>query len=176
MLERLPVTIDPLRFALARRQLQGRLPLKGLDRLTSALESDEGEVAVELEFGIDTVQNVRYMRGRLRTEVQLQCQRCMGPLRYAIDTDLQLGIVGSEAEGERLPTEYDPLLYVGEPLHLAAIVEDELILNLPLVARHPAGECPAELLPAQEPDTAREDEEAENPFAVLAKLKPKEKS
>lgn len=169
---RLPERIDPYRFAETRRILEGRLGVASMQRLAGHLSDDSGEVQVELAFGVDD-EGIRYVRGRLHAALVVPCQRCLGDMTLAVDTDVCLGMIADESLAERLPEPYDPLVVGDEPLYLRDIVEDELILALPVVARH-AGACAGEMSagPEEEQEQVSEGgEERENPFAALAKLK-----
>lgn len=165
--ERLPVRIDPFRLAQARRFLGGRVSVTELKRLGACLADESGEVDVEMEFGIDA-DGISFLRGHLRAELKLTCQRCLEMMPYPIDTEFLLGIVTSEAEAQQLPSHYEPLVVGGEPLFANDVVEDELILALPAVSRHELSDCPAA-------DVLREVEEGgrerQNPFSVLSELK-----
>jgi uncharacterized protein len=171
--ERLPVRLDPVRLAETGRTLRGHLQLADLSRLAESLVDAEGPVAVELAFGIDPV-GVRYMQGRIEAQVRLICQRCMEPMEYRLEANLNVGLVSDEAQAELLPESYEPMLIGHEPLFLQDIVEDELILSLPIVPRHDPDRCPATRVLEQATGGEEEDVEegeVENPFAVLAKLK-----
>jgi len=166
---RLPEYIDPFRLADAGQALRGSLALARFKRLTPFLNSGEGEVAVELRFGVDEG-GQRYLRGHISAELELVCQRCLGPMAQAIETDMRLGLVESAAEGDQLPGAYEPLVVEEPPISVADVIEDELILALPLVAMHPREECPASDRVSEGPS---EDSgtDTENPFAVLANMK-----
>lgn len=169
---RLPEFIDPLRLAESGRELHGILELKRMHRLASYLQDTEGEVEVDLRFGVDE-EGVRYVRGRLKTTVSLVCQRCLGELRQPLDAGVNLGIVTSEAFAQRLGEQYEPVVVGTEPLSLAELVEDELILSLPIVPRHHDERC------AGNDESDGEDKgeaRRENPFAGLAVLKTNRKS
>ena len=164
MLEQLPVIIEPLRLAEAGRQLHGRLPLAEFRRLAPALHEVRGEVEVEIEFGKDEL-HIAYMRGRLRTQLQLICQRCLQPMALPVDAEFALGLVTTDEAAEQLPADYEPLMVSG-PMELAGIIEDELILAVPFVPLHPIGQCPA-----QTGQEGRLEDKTPHPFAVLARLK-----
>jgi len=101
--------------------------------------------------------------------VTLQCQRCLQALHEPLAMQRRFRFVASEAEAERLDAESDDDHLVLEPrLDLRALVEDELILELPIVPRH-EGECPEPLPLAAVP--ADETEARPNPFAALAALR-----
>jgi uncharacterized protein len=101
-------------------------------------------------------------------EVWLTCQRCLQPLREALAVDRTLRFVPGEDEAARLDEEgEEDVLALPRRLRLSELLEDELILALPLVPRHVACEPPRALV---EPEPAAEvTAPAEpSPFAVLA--------
>jgi len=86
------------------------------------------------------------IEGHLRAQVPLICQRCLEPLDEWIESNWLLSPVGSEHALEGLPAAYDPWLAKTELISLRALVEEELMLSLPLVPRHGEGLCPVDLL------------------------------
>jgi uncharacterized protein len=172
--ERLPVHIDPLRMAETGRLLEGRYSIADLDRLHDVLLEHSGEVAVSLEFGIDA-EGIRYLRGRLQTEVALECQRCLQPMRAPIDATFSLGLVRTVDAAEQLPSHYEPLLVESDALFLRDIIEDELLLALPLVAKHDESQCvdvnQRVAAAVKRNDYERGEDNKANPFAALAALK-----
>ncbi|MCB1735915.1 MAG: DUF177 domain-containing protein [Gammaproteobacteria bacterium] len=138
---------------------------------------DVGDVDVELEFGVD-VGRIRFISGSVKTRVSMPCQRCLEPMSIDIDARVHLGIVIAEAQIDRLPTEYEPLLIGEDLIDPAVLVEDELLLALPLAPRHEPQDCPAwEKVSAGSeggvtPSGATKSTRP-NPFAVLASLKDK---
>lgn len=164
----LPVRVDPMRLAGQRKKLSGELPLSGLARLGASLANREGTVRVELEFGIGQA-GVRFAEGRISADVELVCQRCLEPLHTTLLATPTLGLIESEAEAALLPEGYDPLLVENGELFLRELVEDELILSLPIVARHEDAACMGEGVDGTGEDTQAE--ARENPFAVLSVLK-----
>ncbi|RTL37854.1 MAG: DUF177 domain-containing protein [Burkholderiales bacterium] len=102
-------------------------------------------------------------------QVALTCQRCLQPVTEDIDIDRWIRFVDTEAEAAALDVDSDDDV-LALPRHLDAreLIEDELLLALPLVPRHEV--CPKPLpVPAEE--DAAEEEERPNPFAKLAALK-----
>lgn len=105
---------------------------------------------------------------RVTGDLALECQRCSSPLVFRLEREGDFRFVATEEELNALPIEGDE---EAEPvvgshsMDIAAWVEDEAILSLPLVPRH--DDCRAGL-PADAADGAPE---RPNPFAVLADLK-----
>lgn len=100
-----------------------------------------------------------------------QCQRCLQPVMLPIEVDRRLRFVRDEAEAARLDEDSeDDVLVLPRRLDLHELVEDELILALPLVPRHES--CPVPLwTPSADhaADAAAPDADAApHPFAALA--------
>jgi DUF177 domain-containing protein len=169
MSDRLPDLFDPRRFAEQGRVLRGDVPLAAMRRLGSSLSSGNGVASVDLTFGIDTL-GVKYVAGTIRATLSLTCQRCMHLLELPVEARVSLGVVDSEAQAQRLPDGYEPLLVESGRAALSAVVEDELILALPIVPLHPPGACEA-AGKAEMANEASEGSEPDSPFAVLARLK-----
>lgn len=100
-------------------------------------------------------------------QMPLQCQRCLQPVETDIEVAHPLRFVADEAQAAALDAESDEdVLALSRALDLRALVEDELLLALPLVPRHEA--CPT---PASTSASGEDIVERPNPFAALAVLK-----
>lgn len=165
MLDCLPERVEPLGLADVGRSFRGKLPVRCFERLAPLLHSNEGELAVRLEFRLDE-RRIRTVKGTVEGELNLVCQRCLNRLRFPVDLKFSLGVVSSEAEIDRLPDGYEPLLVSGESIPTRALVEDEVLLAIPAIPVHEDGMGGCET-GYRNPEIP----EKENPFAVLKKLK-----
>ena len=169
MSNQLPKTVDPFRLAGTGAWLDGGLPLAGMMRLAPRLASSEGMVGVQLKFGVDA-NNTKFVTGSLSASLQLVCQRCMELMSYPVEIKLTLGMIAGNAEKVRLLSEhYEPLLIESDSMDLTEMVEDELLLALPIVPLHPQDSCAVilEELCDQPLDASRE---VHRPFASLSGL------
>lgn len=161
----LPNKIDPWRLVAEGGRLAGSLALTALPRLAAALHRVDGMASVALTAGVDR-RGVHFIQGVVRTtEVELVCQRCLGVLRLPLEATVSLGLARDEAEADRLPEDYEPLLVAGGGIGVADLVEDELLLALPQIPRHEDGrDCEANgyRMPGGMEDTP--------PLATLASL------
>ena len=167
----LPEHIDPFRYAEQKLRLQGVVSIAGMKRLESLLHHHEGEVVVHLQFGVDE-QGLAYIKGHLNTLLTLQCQRCLGPFNYEIISDFMLGMVRSLGEVNTLPDSYEPAVIEEGELEIKTMIEDELILNIPIIPKHQE-DCTASLVLSQA-GKEQQDEGKPNPFHVLESLKHKQ--
>ena len=159
----LPERVDASRMVQARRSFQGKLPLASFLRLRESLAGAEGEADYDLEFGKDEL-GVAYLAVRVEADLPLTCQRTLDVYRESVRVDQRLGLIREESEEVALPPGYEPLLIADGQVSLADVIEDELILALPVVPLKPGAPVEwHEEIPPEEGDP--------NPFAALAKLK-----
>lgn len=160
-------------FAEQGAQLQGRWPLRELERLAASAHADcpPGDTPVDWQARGEQ-RAVRagaaqvWLHLRARTSLQVVCQRCLGPLPVDVEAERSFLFVPGEDQAAELDAECeDDVLALTRSLDLKELLEDELLLSLPLVPRHAA--CP---LPAP-PGDAGLPAEQPNPFAALAALK-----
>lgn len=168
----LPKYFDPRKYASQELTVEGGLPLKGFKELCAILASDEGSAFIHLNFRVD--EDRRYIAtGSITAQVHLVCQRCMGPVAYDLAMDLSLAFVYDEDHAKNLPEIYDPVVMTDGEVILADMVEQEMILALPIVAYHEESGCnPTTVKYASSTDEAPDDEKP-NPFSILAQLKAK---
>lgn len=169
----LPQHVNPFRFAENAVTLHGTVLIKNMPRLLESLAEDEGEVNVELAFGIDD-QEVHFIQGRIEGELALTCQRCMEPFKYGIMANFLFGVVETEEAAAKLPESYDPAVTEEGLLNLRDLIEEELIVSLPIVPMHIAKECQV-LLPLEVGRTDETEMKKENPFKVIESLRSKPK-
>jgi uncharacterized protein len=142
-----------------------------LPRFAACLADPEGQVSVYLDFGHDE-ESRRRLQGTLNGTVKLACQRCLQPMPLQLDCRLDLLVLDSEAAleelGETDAIDKDAVVDATGELDLLAVLEDELILSLPMVPLHEDTSCNQGLNSlVQETGRAA----SSNPFAVLAALK-----
>ncbi len=167
---RLPQSVHPGRLAESGATLRGSMPLVAMSRLRESLHDTEGEVEVELTFGIDA-QKLRFIQGTLTATLQLICQRCLQAFEYPMRVGIELGLASSESAAEILPGHYEPVVVEEGRLELGKLVEDELLLALPTVPMHATEDCGCTGEWIEPPAAAPDDrQERRRPFADLGKL------
>lgn len=162
----LPELVDAWRMVTQRRCFEGTLPLSRLPRLADALADSAGECHYALEFGRDEF-DVGFLEIRIEAGLPLTCQRTLERFVLPVSTVQRLGLVRDEADEAALPPEYEPVLLDNDgELRPLELIEDELILALPLVPVKPGTEA----VETEVPPTPEEVRTA-NPFAALAALR-----
>ena len=166
----LPPVLDAWRAVSAGARFEGSMPIDRFARLRPSLVDTDGKVDYVVQFGRDALDQA-YVELSLRTSLPLQCQRSLERFLLPVDVVQRLGLITREEQEASLPEGTEPLLLAGSAdLHPAELLEDELILAVPVVPIDPeAGELAAEWQPADD------DSEKPNPFAALAALKDRNK-
>lgn len=153
--------------------LDGRWPLSGFARLSEDAAQD-GDVTWSVSGQRRAVaggQPQTWLHLAAQARVWLECQRCLQPVALDLEVARWLHFVADEATAEALDAESEEdVLALPRSLDLHELVEDELLLALPLVPMH--ARCP-QPLPMAAGEAAVEP--APNPFAALAGLKPARK-
>ncbi|HCL15808.1 MAG TPA: metal-binding protein [Pseudomonas sp.] len=165
----IPPQVDPRKLADRGVTLKGELPLANMRRVGEQLVKSEGAVAVVLDFGRDQ-QRQYVIHGVLDTEVEMICQRCLEPAVLPIHSEFDFDMLWEGQSAAALPQGYDALEVGEDPLDLHGLVEEELLLALPIIPAHPEGACqhPEGFEAPEEP---ADEEKRPNPFSVLAQLK-----
>ena len=154
--------IDSLEFSRGGQHLRGTVPVVELARLVDSLFDSGGELAFEVTGGRDDRQRPRVQLA-VAGSINLTCQRCLGSFAYAVAVQTNLLVLTEQAENET--ADFDDLDGIPADAHtdVWSIVEDEILLAIPLSPRHAEGQCSQAVKAAVD--------SAASPFAVLAKLK-----
>jgi uncharacterized protein len=181
--------VDPWRACRREIAFTGEVLLSAMPRLAAALVGSEstdtsvdagreastsdGAARYELRFGRDR-QGRSVVLGRVQARLRLPCQRCLEEVEIPVDAPIELALIRRDDDALDLPEHLDPWLVTEERLNPLDIVEDELLLAVPQVPRHPSGSCGAGLPEGDEPRAPAADAGSDaprRPFAILASLK-----
>ena len=136
-----PIEVDPRRFCKDAQSWEVQSEVSAFPRL--ALEFTQGALFCRVIGRADQLGSLS-LKVTVQGQVEMTCQRCLGAMQHTVEIDRVVYLARSEVEMERLDEmpESDAIL-VGERLDLVDLVEDEVLLGLPLAAMHDAGQCPA---------------------------------
>lgn len=155
---------DAFVFAREGRVLEGTLPVSSLLRLHDLLVDTSGEVSFRLA-GSRGGRGECLLHLTVTGLLQLACQRCLNAVAFDLDVDNQLELVpeGADMSQDELEDDTRDFLPVVKELDVGELVEDEILLALPVAPRHEKCGLPG----------AADAGERINPFAALAGLKGK---
>lgn len=156
---------DAFELAAASADLAGDVDARSLRRAADLLAAGTEAVPIawRISGGHDALGRP-LLTVRLDGVVPLVCQRCLQPFAATVTQQSELLLARDETELARLDAEEGEVVLANTTLDPRDLVEDELLLSLPLSPRHSEDECAAALRPGL-------DDGRRSPFAGLAELK-----
>ncbi len=132
---KLPVRFNPSRLALDSKVYNASVPVSQFKRFKDGLAADDGVVRVEMSFHRDRKRIS--VTGSYLADCVMQCQRCMQSFSSSINGDFDLTFVIDEAAAQSLADEFDPVILDDSgQIHVVDMLEDDLLLQIPLAPRH----------------------------------------
>ena len=170
-----PPQLDVKHAAQSSLQLTGHDLLLKYERLMQEVHGLGGENALNWSAKVELRANlagdeVAWLRLTVATTLPLVCQRCMGPVDVVVQIDREFRFVESEAVAEQQDDESEEdVLVISREFDLGGLIEDEVLMDLPLVPRHDT--CPVAVKLATADADFEDISEKPNLFAALAQLK-----
>jgi len=172
-----PDRLDAKAFVQASARLEGHESLLKYERLAQEAKGLHPDLRVDWEAVGEWRAETGNDGGQMWMHLQVQatfpmvCQRCLGPMDEPLQVDRWFRFVADEATAEALDDEVEEdLLALSREFDLHELIEDELLMALPVVPRH--DECPTQPpMASSDDDFEAATAERPNPFAALAGLR-----
>lgn len=152
-----PAHIDGLQFARERGQCSGHLTIESLSRL-----AESGVTSATVGYvlaGDENAEGQPCLRIDVDGTLEVTCQRCLEALEHRVEIRSELELATTQRAIDAAEDDVDRVL-AGRAMDIRTLIEDELILDLPMIPMHE--HCAA----AAAGKSARP-----SPFAALAALK-----
>lgn len=139
-------------------------------RMGKLLGGTDGEVEYTVNFATDA-DGRACINGALQSQITMCCQRCLQLFKMPVSSDFVVSPVLDDEQAKDLPAEYEPVsLHADKLLDVEELIEDELILVMPLMAMHDEQDPNCQQL-AISTGTTDVTQEKKNPFQILQELK-----
>ena len=171
-----PRNIDVRRYFSQQREYRASFRLSLFPRLQALLSEDNDDtkvITVDLQFEKNP-QGECFISGNIEAELTLICQRCLGDLPHQLHTQLAVQVVEElQTAGDREldADELEVVLSEHGRLDLLSLIEDEVILSLPIVSFHEDAACSQDLQAFREAAQNKAPAKESSPFASLEGLK-----
>lgn len=154
--------LDAEQLADRRSDIEFSIPLPALPRIAPLLARPEGSARGKASFARE--QSLAVVDLTVEAELSLVCQRCMQPMSWPVVGRAHIALVGDADAADAVASEFETVIAPGGRVTVGELVEEELLLALPVVALHARAEaCGVQL-------DAEPDKEVQKPFAGLADL------
>ncbi|HHO81874.1 MAG TPA: hypothetical protein ENN01_01325 [Halothiobacillus sp.] len=161
--------LDPSRLASQQAVLEGQLALSMLPRVQAVSPEATDPVSYSLRFW-RAPDGCIQVKVRVAARLVLRCERCLSMMDWPLESESTLAVVFSDEQAKHVAEDLEPMQVDNEGrLSLVAMVEDEILMALPLAPVHSAA-CGQVVWEHHEEMVATETAK-EHPFAVLAALK-----
>ena len=163
--------VDPVVLASRDERIAGNLPIQSLTRLSSLLQTSDGNVQVRIAF--DAGENDHpLISGDIKAKVAVSCQRCLQTMQLDVETEFRVTALDSDSEDGEGHGLFDAVLRENGEIDLYVLIEDELLMAMPMAPMHESGEaCTATGRQSEQPDVAEHGSaESQKPFKDLDKL------
>ena len=150
--------------------LTRRYPLARFARLADLLASTTGEATARFTFS-RLPEGLAGCELEVSSVARLKCQRCLESFEQPLHSDTRLAFVACEDDAGKVPEGYEAIAADEGRIDLGDLVEDELLLSLPVVALHGEGtQCAGTARQAGDDDRAEAPADTHRPFAQLQDL------
>jgi uncharacterized protein len=157
------VIINSIEFARNSESLHGDVQVESLGRLQDLLFSNSGALEYALTGRCDEDGKL-FLTCAIKGVLQLRCQRCLGALAYSVKLDSELELVENDPNLSAENNLTDAIK--ADPnMDVLALIEDEVLLDLPMAPMHSPGDCQAGGIFGQTKTVKQ------NAFSALAALK-----
>ncbi len=138
------LSINNIEFARKALEIHDMIALSQFSRLRETLASDEGTLDCRLMGSVSADGKPRlqlYVQGTL----QLSCQRCLEPFEFELDITSSFTIVANEQAIQPESDDHDDedYLVAETQMQVIELIEDEVLLALPLAPKHIENRCAA---------------------------------
>ena len=159
----MPETIDIQKDVKFKRKLAFQVPLEVMTRVLESTPKSFGVADVLIQFDKD-VQGHAYIDLEVQVTIVLECQRCLKDAEFPLVLKQRLSPVDSAAEARELAEGVEPVQTVDGLINVKDIVEDEILLAIPMHPKHDALDCEVSF------KETKIEEERQMPFTNLAAL------
>lgn len=167
MHDKLPKNVDVVNLARANAMVKGYFDVSELDRVSSQVIANDAKISAEFEFSFCEDNNrAVLLKGKVDSKLLFTCNRCNDTVSYKIRSKIELLLCKDASVIENIPSSLEVIeIEDRQNFNLQELVEEETLLSMPLIAKHPVDVCSAE---GEYMTSLSEEEELElNPFESL---------
>lgn len=163
--------VDPVVLANRDERIAGNLPIQSFTRLSSLLQTSDGNVQIRIAFAAGENDHP-LISGDIQAKVAVSCQRCLQTMPLELETEFRVIALESDSEDGEGHGLFDAVLTDNGEIDLYELIEDELLMAMPMAPMHASGEpCATTGARSEQPDVADNGSaKSQRPFKDLDKL------
>ncbi len=166
----IPHRIDPILYADQRKTIEGEIPLSSMHRLLNVVLGVDETIAMKMEFS-EGPHGFPLVTGEFSTTVKLPCERCLDIVDIPLIGQINTLLLPNGAVFPEISEAIECYEYEASYLKLSELLEEELLLAMPLVPKHvDISLCNQDMIASLATNSIPEnvaESQQENPFAIL---------
>ncbi|WP_196138120.1 YceD family protein [Aliikangiella sp. G2MR2-5] len=164
-------SIQPYKLANKEGELRHHWQVSEFKRLSEMLIDDSGRVEVIVQAYFDDRRRC-LLKANIKAELKLECQTTFEAITHKLDKVVVFCAVNAESQFAEVEEEFEPVLMEDGFLDMAEVIEDEIILSVPIVANKSLEEIDKKMSYGElDEEAIAAEKAASNPFSVLQNLK-----
>ena len=167
--QQLPQQVTVRKLVESGAKLSGFVTDMRLPRVVEAVQRISAKIEADLYFGMDE-SNKMIIVVEIHGAIDLICQRCLEPVTVPLKIATTLTVVAHDEEARSCIRSHEPIVLDEGLLNVDEMLEEEILLSLPVVALHPKESADETSLVEHEGIERRAARGLDNPFAVLKTL------
>ena len=166
--------LDVIHYAKQGRSIDKTICARHITQLDGLIVENDHSIHINLTFSVGS-HGLPEVKGRVYGDLELICQRCMQPMAFVLDARIELVLVHQDQHNTlKRPFDTGAFLYNTPSVSLFDLVSDDIILSLPLSARHES-QCASVQTPSvgfsgQARTLPTQEAQPDNPFSVLKEM------
>lgn len=168
MKQGIPEIIKLFKFASKGLIFSQQYQVSDFPRISELASNQDSTVDVALSFFNLEESRTPCIKGKVKLNLALTCQRCLKEVNVHLEPKFQLAFLKNEQQGETLDANFETILNIDEEFSTIEFITDEVLISVPMTPMH-EHEC----VSYQDTQLINE-QKRESPFAILEQLKTKE--
>jgi len=134
-MEKLPAKFKPLNFSKKNLKIKDYCSISKFPRLSEMILNKEEQVDIQLEFNFVS-NRVPTLKGDLRFNVVIECQRCLKPLELTLRSDISFAFIESDEDASLIDSSYELVYNHNKEIDSHEFLTDEMLLTIPMIPKH----------------------------------------
>ena len=134
-MESLPATLKPLNFSKKNLIIKDRCSISRFPRIFEMILNKDEQVDIFLEFNLVS-NRVPTLKGGLKFNVVIECQRCLKPLELTLCSDISFAFVESDEDVFLIDSSYEVITDYNKEIDSHEFLTDEMLLMVPMIPKH----------------------------------------
>jgi len=134
-MERLPAKFKLLNFSKKNLKIKDFCSISKFPRIYEMILNKDEQVDIDLEFNFVS-NRVPTLKGNLRFNIVIECQRCLKPLKLTLCSDISFAFIESDEDASLIDSSFELINDFNKEIDSYEFLTDEMLLMIPMIPKH----------------------------------------